>query len=90
MHTMKHDILLIRKSTRVEVNFKSKEMSYITSIPPMQKSTISTQTNQVDMKKNNSTRKVDAAMTNMTAPFESMLTISLSKSSFSVSALEDS
>ena len=65
-------------------------MSYITSIPPMQKSTISTQTNQDDIKKNNSTRKVDAAMTNMTAPFESMLTISLSKSSFAVSALEDS
>jgi len=88
MHIMKYDFLLISKSTRLKE--KSMEMSYITSIPPMQKSTISTQTNQDDMKKNNSTRKVDAAMTNMMAPFESILTISLSKSSLAVSAFEDS
>ena len=63
-------------------------MSYITSIPPMQKSIISTQINQDDMKKNISTRKVDAEMTKMIAPFVSMLTIS-SGSSFIFSALED-
>lgn len=66
------------------------EMNYITSIPPMQKSTISTQINQDDMKKYNSRRKVDAAITKITAPFVSMLTISLSESSFAVSAFEDS
>jgi len=60
------------------------KMSNLTSTPPMQKSTISTQINQDDMKKNSSTRKVDAVMTNTTAPFVSMLTIS-SASSFPAS-----
>lgn len=55
----------------------------------MQKSIISTQINQDDMKKNSSTRKVEAVMTKTTAPFASMLTISFSESSFTNSALED-
>lgn len=63
--------------------------SYLTSTPPMQKSIMSTQINQDDMKKNSSTRKVDAVMTKMMAPFTSMLIISLSESSFTVSSLED-
>ena len=72
------------------VGVKYIETNYITSIPPMQKSTISTHINQDDMKKNNSTRKVDAVMTKMMAPFVSMFTISLSESSLAVSAFEDS
>lgn len=64
-------------------------MSYLTSTPPMQNNVISTHINQDDMKKNNSTRKVDAIMTKMIAPFASMLTMSSSESSFTLSAVED-
>lgn len=55
----------------------------------MQKSTISTQRNHDDMKKNSSRRKVEAVITKTIAPFVSMLTMSFSESSFIVSALED-
>jgi hypothetical protein len=56
-----------------------KGMNYITSIPAMQKSTMSNHINQDDMKKNNRTRKVDADMTNTTAAFELMLRTCLSE-----------
>lgn len=55
----------------------------------MQKSTINIQINQDDMKKNNSTRNVEAVMTKMIAPFVSMLTISFSESFVTLSAVED-
>jgi hypothetical protein len=54
-------------------------MDYITSIPAMQKSTMSNHKNHDDMKKNRRTRKVDADMINMTAAFELMLTTCLSE-----------
>lgn len=54
----------------------------------MEKSIISTQTNQDDIKKYSSTRKVDAVKTNTTAPFALISRISLS-SSLLVSSLED-
>lgn len=41
------------------------------------------------MKKNNITRKVDAAMTNMIAAFVSMLRICLSESRFTAAAFEE-
>lgn len=53
----------------------------------MQKSTISTQTNQVDIKKYSSNRKVDAVMTKHTAPATLRSMTSSSESSFAVPAL---
>lgn len=83
-------MLLMKKSS---IHLMSKSSANVrtkntTCIPPMQKSTISTQTNQDDMKKNISTRKVDADMTKMTAPFTSKLTIS--SSYFTAASFEDS
>lgn len=59
-----------------------------TSIPPMQKSTISTQTNHVDIKKYSSNRKTDAVMTKHTAPFTLRFMTSSSESSFAVPVLD--
>lgn len=73
-----------------QVGIKSMKMSYLTSIPPIQKSTIRIQINQDDMKKNSSTRNVEAVMTKTTAPLASMLTISSSESPAPFLAVEDS
>lgn len=54
----------------------------------MQKSIISTQINQDDMKKYSSTRKVDAVKTKTIAPFALISRISFS-SSLSIADLED-
>lgn len=54
----------------------------------MQKSTISTQTNHVDIKKYSSNRKTDAVMTKHTAPFTLRFMTSSSESSFAVPALD--
>lgn len=48
----------------------------------MQKSTISTQMNQDDIKKYSSTKKVEATITKITAPFALISRISFSESSF--------
>jgi hypothetical protein len=66
------------------------QKNYVTSTPPMQNSTMSTQTNQEDIKKYNSTRNPDAVMTKNIAPFALISRISFSESSLTVSALEDS
>lgn len=70
--------------------YKSVKKSYLTWTPPMQKSTISTHTNQEDIKKYNSNRNADAMMTKNIAPFALISRTSLSRSSNTVSALEDS
>lgn len=66
------------------------QKNYVTSTPPMQNSTMSTQTNQEDIKKYNSTRNPDAVMTKNIAPFALISRISFSELSLTVSALEDS
>lgn len=63
-------------------------INHCTSIPPMQKSTISTQINQVDIKKYSSNRKVDAVMTKHTAPATLRFMTSSSESSLAVPALD--
>lgn len=55
-----------------------------TSIPPMQNSTIRSQTNQDDIKKYSSNRKADAVITKIIAPFALISSTSFSESSLSV------
>lgn len=62
----------------------------VTSTPPMQNSTMSTQINQEDIKKYSSTRNADAIMTKNIAPFALISRTSFSESSLSDPALEDS
>lgn len=56
----------------------------------MQKSTISTHTNQDDIKKYKSTKNADAVKTKNTAPLALMSRTSFSASSLTVPTLEDS
>lgn len=64
---------------------RAKNPENVTSVPPMQKSTMSTQMNQDDMTKYRSSKKVDATITKIMAPFALISRVSFSESFLAVS-----